>query len=116
MTYFTKPTDTLYSKRITQVPGGVPVKVTTLKGSTSTKLPGACYGVYRLIRTSYVAVSVACDSWDGSVDGVTIIRGVPAGTYRLYQNGTPAGYRMPAYITVTVGTTTKSVTVRTYPQ
>jgi hypothetical protein len=60
-------------------------------------------------------VSVACDSWDGSVDGVTIIRGVPAGTYRLYQNGTPAGYRAPAYITVTVGTTTKSVTVRTYP-
>ncbi|HEX3303550.1 MAG TPA: hypothetical protein VHR64_11760 [Thermomicrobiales bacterium] len=115
MTYFTKAIDTLYSKRITQVAGGVPVKVTTLKGSTSTKLPGACYGVYRLIRTTYVAVSVACDSWDGSVDGVTIIRGVPAGTYRLYQNGTPAGYRAPTYITVTVGTTTKSVTVRTYP-
>ena len=43
MTYFTKPAGTLLSKRITQVAGGVPVKVTTLKGSTSTEAAGACY-------------------------------------------------------------------------
>jgi hypothetical protein len=61
-------------------------------------------------------VTYACDDWDGANDGVTRIVGVQAGTYRLYQTLTPPGYYTPGYVTITVGTTTKSQTVRMYPR
>jgi uncharacterized surface anchored protein len=112
---FTKDHATFKTVRLQQVAGGVTVKVTTYKGSTTSKLPNTCYGLYRAVGTSWEFMTLACDWWDGASDGVVRIVGVPAGTYRLYQTTTPAGYKMPAYLTVTVGTTSKSVTVRTYP-
>jgi len=113
---FTKEHATFKSVRLEQVAGGVSVRVTTYKGATTSKLPNACYGLYRAVGTTWEFMTVACDGWDGTADGVVRIVGVPAGTYRLYQTSTPAGYKTPAYVSVTVGTTTKSVTVRTYPK
>ncbi|HET7057060.1 MAG TPA: SpaA isopeptide-forming pilin-related protein, partial [Thermomicrobiales bacterium] len=112
---FTKERGTFKNVRLEQVAGGVSVKVTTYKGATTSKLPNACYGLYRAVGTTWEFMTVACDGWDGAADGVVRIVGVAAGTYRLYQTTTPAGYKMPAYVSVTVGTTTKSVVVRTYP-
>jgi uncharacterized surface anchored protein len=115
-TAFTKVSGQQTSKRIRQVPGGVEVRVTTLKGSTTSKAAGACYGLFRYANGQWQFVTEACDDWDGANDGVTRIRGVATGTYRLYQIVTPNGYSRPAYVTITVGTTTKSVTVRMYPR
>jgi uncharacterized surface anchored protein len=105
----------LLIKRIGQGLGGRTVIVTTLKGATSTKLPGACYGVYRKIGSAYELMTYACDDWDGALDGVTRIPGVPPGTYRLYQTSTPSGYQQPSFVTVTVTTNGNvSVSVRTF--
>jgi uncharacterized surface anchored protein len=115
-TTITKVSGQLASKRIRQVAGGVVVKVTTLKGSTTSKAAGACYGLYRYSSGQWQYVTDACDWWDGANDGITRIPGVPAGTYRLYQVATPTGFRTPAYVTITVGSTTRSQTVRMYPR
>jgi uncharacterized surface anchored protein len=115
-TTITKVSGQLASKRIRQVTGGVVLAVTTLRGSTSTKAAGVCYGLYRYTSGHWEFVTYACDDWDGANDGVTRIIGVQPGTYRLYQTVTPPGYYTPAYVTITVGSTTKSQTVRMYPR
>jgi uncharacterized surface anchored protein len=115
-TTITKVSGQLASKRIRQVAGGVTVTVTTLKGSTTSKAAGACYNLFRYSSGQWQYVTNACDDWDGANDGVTRMPGVPPGTYRLYQYFTPPGYYTPAYVTITVGTTTKYQTIRMYPR
>ena len=99
---------------ITQKPGGHALKITNLQGTTSTKLKGACFGLYRLVSGQWQLVTLNCDSDDGANDGVTRIVAVPPGTYRVYETTVPAGYKQPAPTTVTIGTSDRSITVRTF--
>jgi uncharacterized surface anchored protein len=110
-TTFTKSFNRHVTRTFTQVKGGTTVTVKTLNGGTTTPLKGACYALY---KTSTGALTTfACDA-DGTADGATSFSGVPAGTYYLDQISTPAGYTKPKMRTITVGTTSTTVTVRTY--
>jgi hypothetical protein len=92
------------------------VTVKTVKGSTSTPLLDACYGLYKKppSGSSWPAVAFWCDFEDGSLNGTTVLDGVPAGTYAVVQTYTPPGYARPADKIITVGSTGQTVTVRTY--
>jgi hypothetical protein len=107
---FTKLADTIRKQKITQTPGGQNVTVKTLKGSTTTRVPGACYAVFR--RSTGNLITYACDDYDGTADGITRFAGLRADTYVLMQYVTPPGYAQPADRSFTVGDTTASVTVR----
>jgi uncharacterized surface anchored protein len=107
---FAKTDGRLRTVTIVQTPGGVRVRVTTLNGSTSSVLPGACY---TLVKSGDGAFTTgACDS---NRDGIIVMEGVPPGTYQLVQTGTPPGYRRPPIRTITVGSSNVSTRIRTYP-
>jgi uncharacterized surface anchored protein len=98
---------------VTQVTGGTSLKLTTFKGTTSSRLTGACYVVYRLITsTSGVLAAFACDSSDGALDGVTTITGLVRGSYVVQQTTTHIGYRTPADQRVTIESSPKSLVFR----
>jgi uncharacterized surface anchored protein len=109
---FTKTDGVLRTLTVVQTPGNLKVTVTTLKGGTTAKLGGACYGLYTA-GGYHDFVTGACDT---NLDGVVVMTGVPPGTYLLAQSVTPQGYRTPPYRTITVGTRSTSQTFRTYPQ
>ena len=109
---FTKTDNRLRTLKVTQVLGGVTVKVTTTRGSATTKLPGACYSLFKSTGDREY-VTGACD---GNNDGVVDIVGVPAGTFILVQTTTPSGYLRPADRTIAVGTRTVSFTFATQPR
>jgi hypothetical protein len=108
---FTKTDGVLRTVTIVQTPGNVKVTVTTVKGSTTTKLPGACYGLFR--SGGYQEfVTGACDT---NGDGRVEMPGIPPGEYILAQTQTPSGYRTPPARTITVGSRSLSFTFKTYP-
>ena len=114
-TTFTKVDNAFRRLRFTQVAGGVRVTAKTFKGSTSSILPGACYGLFRQVSSGpWPAVAFWCDGDDGVADGLTRLDGVRSGTYGLVQTVTPSGYARPRDQIVAVGSTSKTVTVRTF--
>ncbi|MDQ2683240.1 MAG: SpaA isopeptide-forming pilin-related protein, partial [Chloroflexota bacterium] len=114
-TTFTKSDNTFKRLRFTQVPGGVRLTVKTVKGTSSTVLPGACYGLYKQTTGQWwPSVAFWCDESDGSFDGLTFLDGIKAGTYLLAQTYAPAGYALAKDRLVTIGTTGKTVTVQTF--
>jgi hypothetical protein len=113
-TTFTKVDNSFRRLRFTQVAGGVRATITTVVGSGSTPLPGACYAAYQQVSpTNWPLTTFTCDGSDGTNDGTTRLYGMKAGTYALVQFTTPSGYRQAADKTVTIGTRSVNVTVRT---
>jgi uncharacterized surface anchored protein len=111
---FTKVSERQRVLNVRLAEGGVAVTVTTLKGSGSSKLPGACYAIYRRIGTGAVYEFVS-DSCDVDNDGVVRFTGVRSGTYLLVQIQTPPGYHKPQDVVLTVRTSPVSKTIRTNP-
>jgi len=98
---------------LVQVAGGNTLKITNVKGTTSTPLPGACFGIYRQVNGKWEVVTVRCDADDGANDGATRILALPPGTYQVIETFVPKGYKQPAPTNVTLGTGSKSITVHT---
>jgi hypothetical protein len=113
-TTFTKAAGQARNLKVTQVAGGVKVTVTTLKGNTSQKLRGACYGVYRQVGGRWETMAFSCDGFDGANDGITRFAGLAPRKVLLGQTLTPAGYARPEAQIFTVGSSNISRTVRTY--
>ncbi len=109
---FAKTEGRLRTITVVQTAGGVQVRVTTLNGSTSSVLPGACYALVKTTGGDGAFTTGACDS---NRDGIIVMVGVPPGTYQLVQTGTPPGYRSPPIRTITVGSSNFSTRIRTYP-
>ena len=62
-------------------------------GETGEALPGACVDVYAAARGQVGAsVARACDADDGSADGATTVRHLPAGEYVAVETSAPPGY------------------------
>jgi uncharacterized surface anchored protein len=96
-----------------QVGGGKTLTITNVKGSSTAKLPGACFALFKLVAGQYQLFAFTCDSSDNTNDGVTRVRGLPSGTYRVVETNVPAGHRQPVPIDVTIGSSNKSLTVHT---
>jgi hypothetical protein len=59
-------------------------------------------------------VTYSCDVFDGANDGVTWIYGLPPSTtYKVDEFVVPTGYKRPAIVSVTMGTTGRSLKIHT---
>jgi uncharacterized surface anchored protein len=97
----------------TQVAGGRTLTITNVKGTSTTKLPGACFTILRSSGGQWQPMALACDGDDGANDGVTRVKGLTAGTYQVVESLVPSGYRRPATVSVTMGTSSRSLTIQT---
>jgi uncharacterized surface anchored protein len=99
-----------------QSPTGKTLKIENYKGSSTSLLPGACFGIYRYTLGRWELMTYSCDVFDGANDGVTWIYGLPPSTtYRVTELVVPAGYKQPPTVSVTMGTTGRSLKIRTPP-
>jgi hypothetical protein len=106
---FNKVEGVLLTLSVTQTLGGVTLSITTRIGSTTTSLPGTCYGL--VVYNSTKVVAAGCDT---NLDGVIELRGVAPGKYLLFPTYAPREYN-PSSMIVTVGTTNLSVFPRAFP-
>jgi uncharacterized surface anchored protein len=107
---FTKAAGTMATLDMVQIAGGVKVRVTTRVGDTTTLLPSACYGL--VITGTSTVVAGECDTdWNGVIE----LEGLLPGTYTLIQTYVPHQFHGAPKRTVTVGTTSTSIFVKTYP-